>query len=122
MISRTYQQSRRNLTGKLPKAPDGGRAFRRLLKAPGRRRRGEITLKSPHTYYEAVTGGSFDSRSLCGSATPREAEGARIAVVREVKGGQTFPPYDYADSFGGPPEAVIFNLEDWIILHKSYRH
>jgi len=57
-----------------------------------------IAFKSPHTYYKAVTGGSVDSRFLCG-----DAAGAKIPVAREVKGGRTYPPYDYADSFGCRP-------------------
>lgn len=35
--------------------------------------------------------------------TPREAEGAKIALVREVKGGQTFPAYNYTAC---PPPAA----------------
>lgn len=78
-----------------------------VLFVGSRRRQGrEIAFKSPHTYYKAVTGGSVDSWSLCGSVTLREAEGAKIAVVREVKDDQTFPPYDYTDSSGCPPPAA----------------
>lgn len=32
-----------------------------------------------------------------------EAEGAKIAVVREVKDGQTFPAYDFS---GWPPPVM----------------
>lgn len=61
--------------------------------------------------------------------TLREAEGAKIAVVREVKGGQTFPAYDYTDPSGGPRPAaseiddvlrlhlpLMSMLDDWIII------
>lgn len=60
---------------------------------------------------------SVDSWSLCRSVTLREAEGAKIAVVREVKGGQTFPAYDRADSSGLPrPAASEMDNLPWLRL------
>ena len=35
-----------------------------------------------------------------------EAEAAKIAAVREVKGGQTFPAYDFTGSSGCPLPAA----------------
>ncbi len=88
-----------------------------LFVGSGRRRGREIAFKSPHTYYKAVTGRNVDSWSLCRSVTLREAE-QKIAVVQEVKGGQTFPAYDCADSFGCPHPAAS-EMDNVLWLHLA---